>query len=166
MALPEIDPSRKIQPRSRGDLRHPGTCACCGGSDPDRTYVDFGIYYDYEGTMYICSTCFTEAVHVMGYFTPDEVEQQLTQLNSLLDENAQLKKELENARPILNAVANLNLSVADPAGDSDSSSDPDSVEDVEGTEAGESEVTESDSSEGRSNASGSKPRDRSKPIIG
>lgn len=166
MALPEIDPSRKIQPRSRGDLRHPGACACCGGSDPDRTYVDFGIYYDYEGTVYICDICYRESVQVMGFFTPEEVEQQLSQLNSLLDENAALKKELDNARPILAAIASLSIPVIDSSGDSDSVSNSDAPEDAEGTEAGEPEITEHADSEGRSDSSGTKPRDRSKPIIG
>ena len=172
MAL-ENDPSRKIQQRSRGDLGFPGSCACCGGSDPERTYVDFGIWYDYEGSVYICSICFTEAVQVMGFFTPDEVKENLERLNTLLDENAQLKKELEDARPILNAVIGLSPNLANFVGsDSDSNSDLGTEETDNGSSradedavVGESEVKESSASEGRGNSGGTKPRNRSSAII-
>lgn len=172
MAL-ENDPSRKIQQRSRGDLGFPGSCACCGGSDPERTYVDFGIWYDYEGSVYICSTCFTEAVQVMGFFTPEEVQETFDQLNAMLRENAQLKKELEDARPILNAVANLGGSLVAPvSGDSDSNSDLDAEEADSGSSgtdedavSGESEVKESPVSEGRGDTSGTKPRNRGPAIV-
>jgi hypothetical protein len=171
MAL-EVDPSRKIQPRSRGDLRHPGTCACCGGSDPERTYIDFGIYFDYEGTVYICDICFREAVQVMGFFTPEEVLEQIGQLNKLLEENAALKTELEHARPILDAVANLtgptvtlDSGISKPSDLVVPEGDEGQESSDEGTTDGESEVTESAVSTGRSNASGTKPRNRSNPVI-
>ncbi len=66
----ETDPSRRIIARTRGELMPPGCCKICGNGDTERTYVDFGIFVDYEGTWYICNLCFKEAaVEVMGYFT-------------------------------------------------------------------------------------------------
>lgn len=173
MALPEIDPSRRIVPRTRGDLRHPGSCACCGGDNPEITYVDFGIYFDYEGTMYICETCFREAVQVMGFFTPEEVADQLAQLNSLIEQNAALTSELNNARPILDSVLSLAgnsgaLSAAitsEFANLDDSESEGGSPTADEDAVSGESSAEELTVSERRSDTGGTELRERSEPVI-
>lgn len=162
MAL--VDPSRKIQALTRGDLQHPACCACCGSSDPERTFITFGIYYDYEGNVYICSLCFREAVMVMEFFTPEEVEKQLADANKLLIENAALKEELDNARPILNSVRSMFTNV-NPDGSVSDSVHPLIAETVDSGAEEQSEVAELSDSEGPTDTSGSKPRDRRKPVI-
>jgi hypothetical protein len=108
----------------------------------------------------------------MGFFTPEEVLQQVGQLDNLLEENAALKTELEHARPILNAVANLTGSPVSLDSVSSESSDLAVSESDEGQEpadaitvSGESEVAESTSDKGRGDVSGLKSRNRSGPII-
>lgn len=161
----EIDPSRRIQPRTRGDLLHPGACAVCGGSDPERTYVDFGLFYDYEGGIYFCNICFDEAaVKVMGYFTREEHLQLLDQHNQLIEQAAALQTELDNVRPIVDAVRSLGSVTSNPDL-SDEFSDLGDPEVTEGSAEGEPEVTEPVDEQVSSGTSGAKPRDGRKPVI-
>jgi hypothetical protein len=160
MALPEIDPSRKIVPRNRGELNHPGSCACCGGSDPDRTYVDFGIWYDYEGSVYICNQCLYEAaVTVMGYFTQEQHEALLAISNRQAMRISELETELADAQPILDAVRSLGTHV-DLVSVSDVGSDNPTSEVVEtGTEE-QPEVAELPDSEGHTDSPRTEPSNR------
>lgn len=165
MALPEIDPSCKIQPRSRGELNHPGSCAVCGSGDPERTYVDFGVYYDYEGSMYVCNLCFEEAaVKVMGYFTQEEHSKLLNLNNELILKCEELEKELADARPILDAVRNVLGPVDYPSVGGILSDSTPAEDNSDGAEE-QPEAPELPSGEGSTDTGGTKPRNRSKPVI-
>lgn len=164
MAL-EVDPSRKIQLRNRGELMPPGCCAVCGSADPDRSYVDFGLWYDYEGGIYICSLCFDEAAtKVVGYFTEDQHKELLNHNNKLLLKVEELQTEIDNVQPILAAIRTIGISRDDSvSAGGDSNLDP--SETAEQAGSGESEVTEHATSEGRSDVSGTQPGNRGKPVI-
>lgn len=165
-ALPEVDPSRRIIARTRGELHHPGSCAICGCSDSERTYVDIGVYYDYEGNVYLCDHCFDEAaVQVMGYFTRDEHLKLLAQNNVLIEKNEKLQAELDNYGELASTLERLGFSSALSAGVLSDSGDLGSSETSEGTEAGEPEAPESDNGEGLKDSERPQLRDRSKPVI-
>lgn len=53
----DVDPAKMTQLKSRGEIRHPGVCALCGSGNCDEGYLDTGVYYDYEGHVYICILC-------------------------------------------------------------------------------------------------------------
>ena len=164
--IPEVDPSRRIIARTRGELQHPGSCAICGGSDPDRTFVDIGVYYDYEGNVYICHLCFDEAaVQVMGYFTREEHLKLLAHNNILIEQNQKLQAELDNYGELATTLKRLGFSSALPANILSDSSDLGTAETPEGTEAGESETPESVNGEGPEDSERLKLRNRSKPVI-
>lgn len=107
----ENDPSARMQVRSMGELMHPAQCMVCGNGMCEEGYLDLGVFYDYEGTMYLCKTCCYQAGETFGMFTPDEVMTQQRLINTLSEDNDFLKKELEDARPIISvfksAVADL-----------------------------------------------------------
>lgn len=97
----ENDPSARMQIRSRGELVHPGRCMVCGSGNCDEGYIDLGVYFDYEGTMYLCKTCCYQAGETFGMFTPDEVKSQQELIERLTTENKTLTEELENVAPIV-----------------------------------------------------------------
>lgn len=97
----ENDPSARMQLRSRGELVHPGQCMVCGNGTCDEGYIDLGVFFDYEGTMYLCKTCCYQAGETFGMFTPDEVKSQQELIERLTTENASLTEELENVAPIV-----------------------------------------------------------------
>lgn len=103
----ENDPSARMQLRTRGELVHPGSCMVCGSGTCDEGYLDLGVFFDYEGTMYLCHTCATQAGETIGMFTPDQVNSQLSLLEQLTQENAKYKEELDNVRPLVDAVNRL-----------------------------------------------------------
>lgn len=120
----ENDPSARMQLRTRGELQHPGSCMVCGSGVCDLGYVDLGVFYDYEGTMYLCHTCVTQAAEIIGMFTPEQVESQRQLLDDLTSQNAQYKEELDRVRPLVSAVEQLKSTVvSDLIGASDSVSD-------------------------------------------
>lgn len=164
--IPEVDPSRRIIARTRGELQHPGSCAICGGSDPDRTFVDIGVYYDYEGNVYICHLCFDEAaVKVMGYFTREEHLQLLAQNNILIEQNQKLQAELDSYGSLNEVLGQFGLSSMPTADALDSLGVEVPVADGKGPEDGESETPESVNGEGPKDSERSELRNRSKPII-
>ena len=100
----ENDPSARMQVRSKGELVHPGRCMVCGNGNCDSGYLDLGVFFDYEGTMYLCMSCCTQAGETIGMFTPDEVKSQQELIEKLTHENVQQKEELDYARPIIGSL--------------------------------------------------------------
>lgn len=162
----EIDPSRRIIARNRGELMPPGCCKICGNGDTERTYVDFGIFVDYEGTWYICNVCFKEAaVDVMGYFTREEHLSLLATNNQLAEQVSKLQAELDQYGSLNDVLGRFGLSVAAIADSGGTFRVEANVEDGKGSKAGEPETPESSNGEGPTDSPRSESRDRSKPII-
>jgi hypothetical protein len=102
----EYDPSGRFKIISVGMLMHPAACAVCGNGTCEQGYVDFGLAYDYEGSVYFCVLCAREIGEVVGQVTPEEVSLIQTIADSVAVENELLKAELDHARPIVDLFNN------------------------------------------------------------
>lgn len=87
-----------------GDLMHPGACMVCGSGNREQGYVNLGVYYEYEGNMYLCFTCLTEAAEVIGMLTSDEALILRNEAGQVFRENTKLKEELNRANERLVAI--------------------------------------------------------------
>lgn len=103
----ENNPGARIHMVSRGEMLHPGTCMICGSGDPERTYLDVGVFFDYEGSMYICILCGTQIGETLGLFTPEEVNIQTEAIANLQAKVDSMEEELAHARPIMVGVRGL-----------------------------------------------------------
>ena len=91
LAERSIDPSARMQLRNMGELNHPGACAVCGNGTCDQGYVDIGVYYEYEGMMYLCIPCVTELAETAGMLSIEQVAELKNITNEALAENKVLK---------------------------------------------------------------------------
>ena len=85
------DASARMQLRNMGELGHPAACAVCGNGTCDEGYVDIGVYYEYEGMMYLCIPCLTEAAETGGMLSIEQVRELKEITNEALAENKVLK---------------------------------------------------------------------------
>lgn len=174
----ENDPSARMQVRTLGELKHPATCMVCGNGNYDEGYVDLGVFYDFEGSQYLCGLCVTQAGETYGMFTPSEVKSQLELIEKLIAENAAYEEELNNVRPLVAAVSklsSLNSLNSDYVDGGPVSEEPKPLPDfvstgsgtrndplklsITGSEDGEPDSEEPVKGSGRSNSSRAKPRD-------
>lgn len=158
--IPENDPSARMQIRSIGELQLPGSCYVCGNGNCDEGYVDFGTFVDYHGSFYMCLICAKQLAELLGYFSPDEVQTTQALLSTYVTENESLKKELDNARPVLDSLTSFMRSTVQSGGiigpdtaESMDESRPFSEDAIEGSEAADSDSIESVDSAGRSDTS-------------
>lgn len=91
----EINPSARIQVRGVGDLMHPGACAICGNGTRPEGFVDIGVYYDYEGQVYICMMCAEDLVHTIDGLTAEEHAMVKSISEGFAAENEALKTQVE-----------------------------------------------------------------------
>lgn len=103
----ENDPSARIQVRSMGELRAPGTCYVCGSGTCESGYVDFGTFVDYHGNFYLCMTCAQQVADVIGYYSPEEVLTQEGIAADIAQKNLELEKSLEEARNVIDSLNTL-----------------------------------------------------------
>lgn len=97
-----------MQLRNTGELMHPGCCAVCGNGTCEFGYVDLGVYYDYEGQVYLCMTCIDkDLTEVAGLLSKGEVELLQHEANELAKSNKQLTEQLEKANERLNHYDSL-----------------------------------------------------------
>lgn len=141
--VPKSDPGARMQIVGLGELMHPGTCMVCGSGTRDSGYVRLGVYYDYEGEMYLCKEfCLPELIKTVNGLTEDEAKTMVDMSNTILEQHEALKAELERANGrLLHYDSLLNVSpingpaspgsVAD-SGESEGSSDSDSIVTVSG----------------------------------
>lgn len=100
----ENDPSARMQLRSRGELRHPGSCMICGNGTNDDGYVDLGVFFDYEGTMYLDMTCALQIAVLIGCVTPDDIKIFQEAAEKAAKERDDLHKDLDNAQHHIDTV--------------------------------------------------------------
>jgi hypothetical protein len=145
--IPLNDPSARMQLRSMGELVRPAACCVCGNGTHEDGYLDLGVYYDYEGQMYLCKTCATQAGETIGMYTPDEVKNLQDLAANLLAD----KERLESLKPIAASTDSaVSFAPYEVLPESDESSDELVTESV----SGEPKTEEPDSSVGRSDISG------------
>ena len=138
------DPSARMQVRGIGDLMHPGACAVCGNGNSINGYVDIGVYYEYEGQVYLCMLCAEEFVATIGGATADELLVTAELTSRSLEENEQLKSEVEKLNGELEQYRNLMRIARDDAGNNDDNHLPviENSESESGSIESVSEVTE------------------------
>ena len=113
----ENDPSARMQVRSRGELRHPGSCMVCGNGTNDDGYVDLSVFFDFEGTMYLDMTCALELAELIGCVTPEQIKVFEQKVEDLAKKNDELRKELDNAQHHVDTVNALLRSSLLPGSD-------------------------------------------------
>lgn len=153
----ENTPSSRVQHVGRADLQAPGCCILCGTGDNDEGFVNFGTYIDYHGQVYLCYTCTIEVAEVIGCLIPAEAVHLKELANNVQAQNVRLNLDLDAANERLHSFDLILGSVRDSSAFSDlldpatkqvdSDSTDDSNADSSGRRNGESEVTESDSSD-------------------
>lgn len=158
-------PSDRVQVRQLGELMHPGACALCGNGNNENGYVDLGVYYEYEGQVYICiDPCMHQVINMIGCLLPSESEH-LRDLNSTLADRV---KELEEANAVVvSRLSAFNSLLSGAINDGtitlpvieDEGPEPEDAFEFAGiTDSGESEVTESTSEQGPDDVKQSKLR--------
>lgn len=153
--LRQVDPSARIQVRRAGELMTPAQCACCGFGGVEREYLDFSIWYEYEGQVYICTLCMEEAGHALQMSTADEFNHLKALYQRMQEKYESQEAELNVLRELRNNLSRLNLlsdfsgavDSADEVNESDSPDNADAADVVnepagDGTEPS-SEPTES-----------------------
>lgn len=95
--MAEIDPSARIQLRNMGELQHPASCAVCGSGSCDAGYVDIGVYFEYEGYVYLCISCLTQAAEAGGMLSIEQSQYLRDQNNELVAESKLLHDKMEKA---------------------------------------------------------------------
>lgn len=118
----ENDPSARMQLRSRGELRHPGACCICGNGTNDDGYVDLGVFFDYEGTMYLDMTCALQIATLIGCVSPEEIKIFEKKVEELAKKNDELRKDLDNAQHHVDTANALLRSSLLPSSDSSDTS--------------------------------------------
>lgn len=93
----DIDPSARIQIRTRGQLLPPGCCCVCGSATCERGYVDPAVFYEWEGQVYFCVPCAEEIAGTIGCLTEDESEFLKNQTERLGVELKELKEKYAHA---------------------------------------------------------------------
>lgn len=161
----ETSPSDRMQVRSLGELQHPASCMICGNGNCDDGYLDLGVFFDYEGTMYLCMTCARQAGETIGLYTPEEVKQIISHGEELATKVAELTSELEDARPAIDYLRRFTDTSAhaygialDPTVQVGEPEPERSLKLVGTSDSGESESEESTKSRESKPSSGTKPR--------
>lgn len=155
---------------------HPGSCMVCGSGNCDDGYLDLGVFYDYEGTCYLCMTCAYQAGETVGLYTPDEVASQLSLIEELRVQNAELTKELDRVGPFVSAAEQfmrttgtdlvaVDLGSRKAANEGKQYDQYDSSAVTEHADSGEPESKESVTESGPSDAERSELRDGNSSVV-
>lgn len=89
--------SSKITLKGLGDLLGPSAfCAVCGNGHCEKGYIDAGIYFDFEGQVYLCVTCVSQIAEVAGMLSLEETKHMQDMNSELAKENAELKEKVAN----------------------------------------------------------------------
>lgn len=149
-------PSDKVQFRALGELPAPGTCLVCGNGTCEEGYVDLGTFIEYVGAGLLCAICLTQCAELIGMMTKEEVMAITKQAEGFLNDLTELRTIHDAAQERLDhydaAIKPLLPGLF--SDDFNSASSPLEVFEsvVNGSEDRESEVAESDSSEGLTDA--------------
>ena len=113
--------SDRVQVRQLGELLHPGACALCGNGTCVDGYLDTSIFYDYEGTVYLCMRCVEQMCKVVGALLPEEVNslrehtEAIAQKCSLLEaENNVLRSKLDAWYTVIDGAIDYRASDSTP----------------------------------------------------
>ncbi len=73
---------------------HPASCMVCGSGNCEEGYVNLGVFYEYEGTMYLCFNCLVQAAEIIGCLTPAEAKVNHELATDATSKNVELLEKL------------------------------------------------------------------------
>lgn len=138
----ENDPSARMQFVGMGELTHPGNCMVCGNGGCEEGYVRLGVYYEYEGEMYLCLACVTQASELIGCLTSEESDLLRSQTLSLATDLQITTEELEKANERLTAYDTILAGIGATTDASRDATSDSSGEEPAGTDATDEESVE------------------------
>lgn len=138
---PRTSPSSRVQLVNLGELLHPGSCMICGSGICELGYVRLGVYYDYEGEMYLCMNCVEEIVTVIGGLTRSETMDLQEIFNKTTNKANRATELLRIANERLNHVDSLIGTLGDSYGplDLDDNASEDTTEAIDGLDSDDDE---------------------------
>ncbi len=95
--MSDLNPDSRMQRRGVGDLLHPACCAVCGNGTCEAGYIDIGVYYDYEGQVYLCMNCVNEIADTAGLLTDTELHHLKGEITKVAHANEVMTQELKVA---------------------------------------------------------------------
>lgn len=99
----EHSPSDRVQVVGLGDLLPPGSCIVCGSGNYEGGYVDFNVFLEMEGKLYICGTCMVQGAELIGMLTAGEAQFLQEQNSEIAKQLTALTSELDKANERLAA---------------------------------------------------------------
>lgn len=103
----ELTASDRMQLVNIGQLMHPGACAVCGNGTCQFGYIQLGVYFEYEGEIYLCMTCLTQAAETGGMLSVEEAQYIQESNNTTATELLATKNELKEANEQLDAYISV-----------------------------------------------------------
>lgn len=106
--------SDKMQVKGIGELQGPSAfCASCGNGTCEAGYIDTGIYYEYEGQVYLCMSCVTEVAETSGMLSMEESNFLQRNNEALAEINATLKAKVDSYAEQLKSYDNIISGIAE-----------------------------------------------------
>lgn len=103
----------RFQVLSVNELTFPHKCGTCGSfsGDNGKQYIDFGLFVEYYGNVYICTECFYGAIKSIT--SPNDqskarVRELQAVVTTLITENRTLRDALDNLRDSVTSSPNAN----------------------------------------------------------
>lgn len=165
----EHSPSDRMQLAGLGELVHPASCMVCGSGNCEEGYVSLGVWYEFEGTQYLCRTCCVQAAEILGCLIPEEATVLQDLVEATTTELAAIKEELKDTHERLTIYDGVIARASAITGTSSSSSGSGVSQDFDGSSevaaTGEPVTAEPVKSTGRSNSKSLKSSDSTESPI-
>lgn len=89
------------------ELTYPHRCATCGSfsGDNNKKFVDFGLFVEFYGNVYICTECFIGAVKSVNI--TDNTDKYDARINELVAINMTLMQENRTLRDVTDRLRNI-----------------------------------------------------------
>lgn len=105
MQVYEENPSSRIQARGVSSLLAPACCAMCGNGNHPDGYIDFSLWIEFHGQVYLCATCINEMFVRLTGFSVNEINI-LKEVNSTLSNRVEeLETEARKHEQLVTAIA-------------------------------------------------------------
>lgn len=122
--MKSLTPTSKFKLLEANELTTPGCCISCGNSSGQ--FIDFGYTVEFWGAAYFCvDTCFREAANTFEYYSPEQYNRVVSDLEFYIRENDNLQRQTSEMQRVLGIItdnlSSTNVSAADDDIDTDSS---------------------------------------------
>jgi hypothetical protein len=108
----------RFQVLSVNELTYPHKCSVCGSfsGDNGKQYIDFGLFVEYYGNVYICTECFLGAIKSIVHPTEEsksEIRELRAVVTTLISENRILRNGIDDLRDSIVSRTNTNTNHVD-----------------------------------------------------